>query len=152
MISALRLHHFTGLQFTQGVLEIGERTLRVPDSGIVASEYIRVVGGLTNELGCLEDLALCLDTFVDILDLLVQLVRLRKAVSDELETDFEDITMTTQSELSRRVRRGGMKVRDRPLNALAVVAGGAVICVRLLVIHTAALGLSDKLNRRLKLI
>ena len=34
-----------------------------------------------------------------------------------------------------------------PFNPLAVVAGGAVICVRLLAIHTAALGISDKLIR-----
>ena len=37
-----------------------------------------------DELGCLEDFAFRLDTLVDILDLLVQLVRLCRYISDAL--------------------------------------------------------------------
>ena len=78
MISALRLHHFARLQLAQGVLEIGEGAFRLTDLSIVLAEDIRVIGGLAHEAGGLEDLALGLNALVDILDLLVQLVRLRQ--------------------------------------------------------------------------
>lgn len=76
MISTLRLHHFTRLQLAQCVFEIGEGAFCFPDSSIVPSQYIRVIGSLAKELRCLEDLALSLYPLVDILYLLVQLGRL----------------------------------------------------------------------------
>lgn len=65
------------MQLAEGVLEVGERTLRLADLGVVLAQDIGVTGSLANELGCLEELALGLDALVDVLDLLVQLVRLR---------------------------------------------------------------------------
>ena len=76
MITALRLHHFTRLQLAESVLEIGEGTLCFANGSIVSPQNFGIVSCLAEELGRLEDLALCLDTFVYILDLLVQLVRL----------------------------------------------------------------------------
>ena len=71
MIFSLRLHHLASLELAKSVLEIGERTLCFSDSGIVSPEYLGVISCLAEELGGLEDFALRLDTFVDVLDLLV---------------------------------------------------------------------------------
>ena len=49
-------------------------------------------------MGCLEDLAFCLDAFVDILDLLVELVRLGRQISGIPESGRTLRTMATQSE------------------------------------------------------
>lgn len=76
MIVAL-LHHLARVQLAEGVLKVGERTLRLADLGVVLAQDIGVASSLANELGCLEKLALGLDALVDVLDLLVQLVRLR---------------------------------------------------------------------------
>ena len=76
IVAALLLGHLAGVQLTEGVLEIGEGALCLPDLCIVLPQDIGICGGLAEELGCFEDLALCLDALVDILYLLVQLVRL----------------------------------------------------------------------------
>lgn len=141
MISALRLHHFTRLQLAEGILEIGERTLRLPDSGVIPPEDFGVAGGLAEELGGLEDLAFGLDTLVDVLDLLVQFVRLGAVVSDVCNNEGACITMARESKVPLSVWRKVVDVQDRrrgqAFGALAVVAGGAVM--------TAILGISEKL-------
>ena len=76
MITSLRLHHFARLQLPERVLEIGERPLGFSNGSIVASKHFGIVCRLAEELRRLKDLAFGLDTFVDVLDLLVQLVRL----------------------------------------------------------------------------
>jgi len=69
-------HHLLVLEFTQGVLEIRELPLGLSDLRFIAPEDIGICGGLTEELGGLQDLALGLDALVDILDLLVDVRRL----------------------------------------------------------------------------
>ena len=76
MIVTALLSHLARVQLAEGVLEIGERSLGLTDLGIVPTQYIGVGGRLANELGGFEELALRLDALVNVLDLLVQLVRL----------------------------------------------------------------------------
>ena len=78
MIVTALLSHLARVQLAEGVLEIGERTLCLANLGVVLAEDIGVARRLADELGGLEELALGLDAFVDVLDLLVQLVRLRR--------------------------------------------------------------------------
>lgn len=93
MITSLRLHHFARLQLPESVLEIGERTLSLSNGGIVPPQHLGVAGRLAEELGRLKDLALGLDTFVDVLDLLVQLVRLCAVVSNRSAERRMGVTM-----------------------------------------------------------
>lgn len=76
MIIASGLHHFARLELAEGVLKVREGTFRLSDSGIVSPQDVWVCGCLTEELGSLKHLALCLYALVNILDLLVQLMRL----------------------------------------------------------------------------
>ena len=55
--------------------------LRLANGGIVAPQDVRVGGGLAEELGRLEDLALGLYPLVIVLNLLVEPVRLQRSVS-----------------------------------------------------------------------
>lgn len=88
MIFTALLGHFARVELPEGVLEVGEGSFGLTDLGIVPTKDIGVGRRLTNELGGLEKLALRLDALVDILDLLVQLARLR---GDEQRDDGGDM-------------------------------------------------------------
>ena len=83
MIVSLGLHHFSGLQLTECVFEIGDGAFSVPDRRIVLPQHFCIIRGLSQELRGLEDFALCLDPFVDILYLLVELMRLISFISQD---------------------------------------------------------------------
>ena len=76
IVTPLLLGHLACVQLAESVLEIGEGAFGLADLDIVPAEDIGVAGGLADELGGLEELALGLDALVDVLDLLVQFVRL----------------------------------------------------------------------------
>ena len=78
MIVTALLSHLARVQLAEGILEIGERTLGLANLSIVLAQNLRVTGRLADELGGFEELALRLDALVHILDLLVQLVRLKR--------------------------------------------------------------------------
>lgn len=82
MIIAPGLHELARLELAEGVLEVGEGTFSLPDGSVVAPQDVGVGGGLAEELGSLEDLALGLDALVHILDLLVELMRLCGVVNE----------------------------------------------------------------------
>jgi len=63
----------TSLELAQGILKVRQRAFRFLDLCIVTPENVWVVGGLAQELGGLEDLALCLDVLPGLGNLLVQL-------------------------------------------------------------------------------
>lgn len=74
MIVASLSLQLASLQLAKGVLKIGERAFRIPNRCIVPPQNVWVCRSLTKKLGCLENLALRLYAFVDILDLLVELM------------------------------------------------------------------------------
>ena len=69
MITTLPLLHFTRLQLAQKALEIGDGPLSLSNCSIVAPEDLWVVCGLAQQLRRLEDLALCLNALVYLLNL-----------------------------------------------------------------------------------
>ena len=107
------LHHLAGVQLAESVLEIGEGAFCLADLGVVSAEDIGVASRLAEELGGLEELALGLDALVDILDLLVQLVRLGDVVRDGHGGMGANVTIATKSELPHQVWREEMDVQDR---------------------------------------
>ncbi len=141
MIIALR-HPFPSLQLCEGVLEIGDGPLCLSYCSIVSSENLRVLCGHAQELGRLEHLALCLNALVDILDLLVELMRLISFIGlDHRRPCWRILTMIDQQALRprwmrrssmRMVRRRAVVWKRQALNSTDQLEG-AVICVRLLV-------------------
>ena len=72
-----RRFSIVNVQLHQRGLEVGQRALGLANLGLIAAEDLLVGRRLAEVLGGLEDLALGLDALVDLLNLLIQLARLR---------------------------------------------------------------------------
>ena len=121
-------HHFPCLQLAEGLLEIGDGPLSLSNCSIVAPEDLWVVCGLAQQLRRLEDLALCLNALVDVLDLLVELIRLISLNrSDHRRARRRRLTIAdrTRSGL-RSMRRSSMRVVWTSSTAVSTVVGGKV--------------------------